>query len=98
MQSNIQVVACEWYPAFNFKNSTGENDNALKTLMMQEMIKRGVLFQGFFLPCFSHTEKDVDFFCEAFSDSLEVINLAIKEGTAKYLVGESIKPVFRKYN
>ena len=40
--------------------------------MLQEMIKRGVLFQGVLVPCFSHTKADVDFFIEAMTESLEV--------------------------
>lgn len=98
LQNNIEVLPCNWFPSFIFKDATGENSNALKTLMMQEMIKRGVLFQGFFLPCFSHTEKDILFFINAFSESLEVLKLALAENIEDYLVGKTIKPVFRKYN
>jgi len=29
-------------------------DNEFRTLMLQEVIKRGVLFQGMFVSCFSH--------------------------------------------
>ena len=66
--------------------------------MMQEMIKRGVLFQGYFLPCFSHCESDVDLFLSAFAASLDVLKKALDQGVGHFLVGEPIKPVFRKYN
>ena len=69
----------------------------MRTLFMQEMIKRGVLFQGSFMPCFSHNEKDVAFFADAFASSIAVYKNALKEGYVKYLVGEPVKPVFRKY-
>ena len=64
---------------------------------MQEMIKRGVLFQGAFVPCFSHTKEDVAYFVEAFSQSLNVYKNAITEGYEKYLIGKPAKPVFRKH-
>jgi glutamate-1-semialdehyde 2,1-aminomutase len=98
MESFVEVIPCQWYPAFVFKNKEGVTDLSFKTLMMQEMIKRGVLFQGFFLPCFSHTDKDVEFFEKVFSESLDVYNKALDKGIQHYLVGEPIKPVFRKHN
>jgi glutamate-1-semialdehyde 2,1-aminomutase len=54
------------------------------------------LFQGVFVPCFSHTKTDVDFFAEAMSESLEVYSMALEKGYQHYLVGEPTKPVFRK--
>lgn len=98
LSSFIDVIPCQWFPAFVFKNKSGQADLGLKTLMMQEMIKRGVLFQGFFLPCFSHTNEDVKLFLSAFSDSLQIYAQALEEGYKELLVGEAIKPVFRKYN
>ena len=66
-------------------------------MFMQEMILRGVLFQGAFVPCFSHTKSDVDFFTEVFNESLEVYTNALESGFEKFLIGEPVKPVFRKY-
>jgi glutamate-1-semialdehyde aminotransferase len=94
--ANIEVVPCEWQPLFLFKNAKGEVDNGFRTLMLQEMIARGVLFQGIFSPCFSHTVEDVAYFVEAFTDSLGIYRNALAEGYTKYLVGEPTKPVFRK--
>ena len=65
--------------------------------MLQEMIRHGVLFQGFFVPCLSHTMEDVNYFVEAFDASLKVFKAALAEGIDNYLIGEPTKPVFRKY-
>lgn len=62
------------------------------------MIRQRVLFQGIFVPSFSHLLSDIDYFAEAFSNALIVFKRALNEGVEKYLVGEPIKPVFRKYN
>ena len=64
--------------------------------MLQEMIGRGVLFQGIFSPCFSHNGADVDYFTEAFSDSLITYARALEDGFEKHLVGPPTTPVFRK--
>lgn len=92
----VQILECEWMPTFLFKDASGNISVEFKTLAMQEMISRGVLFQGVFIPCFEHTVSDVDFFAECFEQSLTVYKLALDDGYEKYLVGEPIKPVFRK--
>jgi glutamate-1-semialdehyde aminotransferase len=96
LDGKIEIVPCEWQPLFIFKNQKGEADNGYRTLMLQEMIARGVLFQGIFSPCFSHDDKDIEYFVEAFKDCFTVYKKALSEGFEKYLIGEPTKPVFRK--
>ena len=97
MQSFIQIVPCEWLVVFSFNDASGLASAGFRTLMMQEMIKRGVLFQGAFVPCYSHTESDVEYFAKAFEDSLVTYKLALKDGYEKYLSGSPAKPVFRQF-
>jgi glutamate-1-semialdehyde 2,1-aminomutase len=92
----ISLSDSNWMVAFAFKNKDKTIDNGLKTLFMQEMIKRGVLFQGIFVPCFSHQVKDIDFFTEAVNESIDIFAMGLENGYGKYLVGEQTKPVFRK--
>lgn len=92
----ISISNTNWMVAFGFKNKNEQADSGMRTLMMQEMIRRGVLFQGVFVPCFSHTLSDVDFFTEAFTESLAVYANALEKGFEHYLTGEPAKPVFRK--
>lgn len=92
----VEVVAAEWMPFFVFKDKSGVASQGYRTLFMQEMIKRGVLFQGAFVPCFSHTEEDVYYFAKAFGESLQVYKEALAQGFEKFLVGEPAKAVFRK--
>jgi glutamate-1-semialdehyde 2,1-aminomutase len=70
----------------------------LRTLLMQEMIGRGVLFQGIFVPCYSHTSDDVATIVRAFDASCSVYREALDHGVDKFLVGAAIRPVFRKWN
>jgi spore coat polysaccharide biosynthesis protein SpsF len=68
----------------------------MRTLFNQEVIKRGVLFQGVFCPCFSHTDEDVAHILWAFDEAMEMYKKGLEDGYEKYLVGDVIKPVFRK--
>jgi hypothetical protein len=60
------------------------------------MIKHGILFQGIFCPHYSHTEQDVKDILEAMDAACKVYKMGLHEGYSKYLIGEPIKPVFRK--
>jgi len=93
----IDVVACPWMPVFTFKDKRGNVSQGLRTLFMQEMIGKGVLFQGMFVPSYSHTEDDVHYFAAAFDHACTVYKAALVDGFERYLVGEPAKPVFRKH-
>ncbi|NMD00377.1 MAG: hypothetical protein GYA62_11745 [Bacteroidales bacterium] len=64
---------------------------------MQEMIANGILIPTFNLS-YSHEESDINKTLNAFNETLKVYKKALDEGIDKYLIGESVKPVFRKYN
>jgi glutamate-1-semialdehyde aminotransferase len=92
----ITVVSSNWMPVFIFKDAKEEISPGMRTLFMQEMIRHGVLFQGIFIPCYSHTEEDLHYFVKAFEAAVGVYKAALANGYEKYLVGEPVKPVFRK--
>lgn len=96
LASFVNVVDCEWMPTFVFRNNKGEVCQGYRTLFMQEMIRKGVLFQGIFIASFSHTEEDIYYFAKAFEHSLKVYKRALEEGYENYLVGEPAKAVFRR--
>ena len=61
------------------------------------MIKHNVLMPWIALS-FSHGEKELATTLDAVRKSLLIYKKALHEGIEKYLVGDIIKPVFRKYN
>ncbi len=68
-----------------------------KTLVQQEMIKRGVLWGGFHTMCYSHTDEDMDYIVKAYGEVLPILKDAIDNNKlAESLKGEPLKPVFRK--
>lgn len=78
-------------------NAEGSPDDAFRTLMMQEMIARGVLFQGLFYTTWSHQQAELDHFVMAFDESCAIYKKAINAGnTNTLLIGRPAKAVFRK--
>lgn len=76
---------------------TGGNPLELKSLMQQEMIKRGVLWGGFHNMCYSHSQADIDHTLAAYKEVLPIIREASESGNVRdYLRGEPVQPVFRK--
>lgn len=94
--SSTQAIGYNWRSMATFDEKFGD---ALiqKSIMQQEMIKRGVLWQGFFNMSFSHSDSDVDYTLQALEESLYVLKKAIDENKLKEtLKGEPVQPVFRK--
>ena len=69
----------------------------LRTLFLQETIKRGLLMPSLVVS-YSHTDEDIDRTIEAIGEALQIYRKALDEGVEKYLVGRPVKPVIRKFN
>ncbi len=98
LQDYFDLTGFNWSVGLIVKNREKQPDLFYRTLFMQEMIERGVLYQGILSPCYSHTTEDIDFMLAAFDASCDVFEKALQDGYEKYLVGPEIKPVFRKFN
>jgi glutamate-1-semialdehyde 2,1-aminomutase len=94
----IEVHASSWRVVTVYRDGNGVVSAPLRTLMMQEMIRRGILFQGLFLPCYSHNESHAEEIISSFSQACAIYKNALKEGVGRYLVGSPTQPVFRRYN
>ncbi|MDD3054331.1 MAG: glutamate-1-semialdehyde 2,1-aminomutase [Aliarcobacter sp.] len=97
IEKNFIASGIECSPYFLTFNKNGENCLGLRTLFAQEMIKNGVLIPWIALS-YSHREEELEFTKDALKKSFEVLKKAVDEGYEKYLNGNAIKPVFRKYN
>lgn len=93
----IQVHASPWRVVLVCRDSDGQVSALQRTLLLQEMIGRGVLFQGVFLPCFAHTDADIDRVLGAFDEACAVYKHALRHGVDGLLVGGATLPVFRKF-
>lgn len=90
---------CIGYNCRSMVTFTPEAGNGLelKTLMQQEMIKRGILWAGFHNMCFSHSDEDITYTLSAYRDVLPIIKQAIESQNIKsFIKGEILEAVFRK--
>jgi glutamate-1-semialdehyde 2,1-aminomutase len=76
---------------------SGGNPLEMKSLVQQEMIKRGILWGGFHNMSFSHSDSDVEYTLKVYRDVLPILKKAVDEKNVRgYLKGEPVEPVFRK--
>ena len=73
------------------------NPLELKSLVQQEMVKRGVLWGGFHNMSFSHSDEDIAHTLAAYREVLAILKYAVENNTvASQLHGEPVEPVFRR--
>jgi glutamate-1-semialdehyde 2,1-aminomutase len=96
MQNYTKCIGYNCRSMVTFLPDAG-NGLELKTLMQQEMIKRGILWAGFHNMCFSHSDDDIKYTLSAYYEVLQIVKRAIEGGDIKkYLKGEILEAVFRK--
>jgi glutamate-1-semialdehyde 2,1-aminomutase len=97
LEQNFIAGGIECSPYYLTFNEKGENSMIFRTLFAQEMIKNNILIPWIALS-YSHTEEELKITELALENTFKVLKKALEEGPAKYLKGDEIKPVFRKYN
>ncbi len=97
IEKNFVAGGIECSPYYLTFDMNGENSLGLRTLFAQEMIKNGVMMPWIALS-YAHGEKELELTKVALKKTFEVYKKAVEEGYQKYLNGDIIKPVFRKYN
>lgn len=97
-ESNIplRLVGNAPRSGFVFLDEAGNESAELRTLFLQETVKRGVLFGGPVFVTWSHTEEDVRRTVEASAEAFRLIRRALDAGSvASFLEGEVVGTVFR---
>lgn len=93
------VTHCKGHPARGlivFDDKDGQS-LLMKSLVQQELIKRGILWSGFHNMCYSHTEADLDYTLEAYSQVLVELKSGLENGDVEQrLRGTPVQPVFRR--
>ncbi len=93
----FEVNGIECSPNYVTKDKDKNISLEFRTLFSQEMIRNGVLMPWISIS-YAHSDKELEKTFKATHEALKVYVKALNEGLDKYLVGEVIKPVFRKYN
>jgi glutamate-1-semialdehyde 2,1-aminomutase/spore coat polysaccharide biosynthesis protein SpsF len=66
-----------------------------KSLLQQEMLKRGVLFNGSNFVSYAHSEQDVDFAIDAYDGALQVLAETLPDDLDRRLEGPPLTAAFR---
>lgn len=93
------ITYCKGHPARGlivFDDRQGQS-LLMKSLVQQELIRRGILWSGFHNMSYSHTEADLDYTLVAYGEALAELKGALEDGDlATRLRGKPVQPVFRR--
>jgi glutamate-1-semialdehyde 2,1-aminomutase len=81
---------------FGSRDAEGNPSQPFRTLLMQELVERGVLATSLVVN-YSHSESDIDKTIGIFGEAFEVYARALEDGVERYLKGRSVKPAIRPY-
>jgi len=90
---SMKGLPCSPYISFTTKGN--KQDMLLKTLFMQEMLKKNILIPWISI-CYRHGNKELDMIANALVDVFKTIKKT--KNIKKKVEGHILKPVFRKYN
>ena len=93
------ITHCKGHPARGMivYDDKGGQSLLMKSLVQQELIKRGILWSGFHNMCYSHTEADLDYTLIAYGEALAELKSALEaDDLAARLRGTPVQPVFRR--
>jgi glutamate-1-semialdehyde 2,1-aminomutase len=81
---------------FGSKDAQGQPSQPFRTLLMQQIMQRGVLATSLVVN-YSHTEADIDRTIEAFAGAFAVYRRALDEGIEHHLRGRPVQPAIRRF-
>lgn len=94
----MDVIGYPCKPGFIAKDENGEVSMVARTLFLQETVARGLMFP-YVSPSLAHSEEDANFAVEVIKDALVAMKDAANSGgMERAVVGDIVKPVFRKFN
>lgn len=96
---NLDFTKCSGHDCRTIITFSDEFGDPLivKSFVQQEMIKRGILWQGIHNMCYSHSEEDVSYLLTVYDEVLSILKESAEKGNINdKLLGEPVKPVFRK--
>jgi glutamate-1-semialdehyde 2,1-aminomutase len=79
---------------FGTRDEQGAPSQPFRTLLMQEIIRRGILATSLVVN-FSHSEEDIERTIGAFAEAFLVYRRALDQGIEKFLRGRPVKPAIR---
>lgn len=97
LRDHVSVIGPDCCSVYTTRDRDLKPSQPFRTLFLQETMKRGLLMPSSIVS-YAHSEKDIETTVERIAEALVVYRKALDEGIEKYLAGEPVKPVFRKFN
>jgi len=97
VEDHVSIIGKPCNMVFGTKDAQGNPSQGFRCLLMQELIKRGVLGPSLVIS-YSHSDDDVDHTIKAFGEALNVYRQALTTGYQEFLVGRESQTVYREFN
>ncbi len=94
-----KYMKCTGLGPYTTVNFYGEKVDPLlvKSLFMQECIKRGVMFGGYHIMCFAHTPEIIDRTLSVYKESARIVKDSLNKGDIlERMEGKPMQPVFKR--
>ena len=95
LQQHVALLSRDCNLLFATRDAQGQPSQPLRTLFMQELVKRGVLAPSFVVS-YSHSEADIDHTVQAVDAALAVYRQALDGDIHSHLEGRAVKPAVRR--
>jgi glutamate-1-semialdehyde aminotransferase len=96
LKIDVDIVGNPPRSGFSFRDREGNESLDLKSLFLQETVKRGILFGGPVYISFSHTEDDIEKTLDASYEAFKAVKKAYDEGSVdRYMEGKKMGTVYR---
>ncbi len=97
LQDFVRFVGRDCCLLYETRDETGRPSQAMRTLLLQETLRRGVIMPSLVV-AYTHSDEDIDKTVEAIDGALAVYRRALDGQIGDYLVGRPSEPVMRAYN
>ena len=97
LEAYMDIFGLPQYSVFDFKEIKAVSALQVKTLFIQESIKRGILTGGYSILSLAHTKEIINMTLEVYDDVFKVIRKAVESNNFNhYLECPVVEEVFRK--
>lgn len=97
VQNHIPIMGRASALVFGSKDANGAPSQPYRTLLLQELMRRGVLGQSLVISA-AHSDEDVDLTIDAFAGAASVYARALEAGTTNGLLeGRPVAPAIREF-
>ena len=97
LEAYVEILGRPSCLLYATRDLDGKPSQAMRTLLLQETIRRGVLMPSLVVS-YSHDDEDIDRTISALDGALGVYRQALDGGVERFLIGRPSEPVMRSYN